>query len=151
MNRRSFMQRCFGVLGGVVAVFVPSKASPEELTDFPANPDMKAWALKPPERCTFHGRKIKGYGNRIFWEANTAKFGKWDGIDMYESAILPTSDRLRYFHKHEGRLFWVGEHETWEIQYTGDKHCPFQWTECFYPCENEVPELYGIRRTNEKD
>lgn len=121
-NRRGFMQRCFGVLGGMVAAFGGSKIT--------TGNTRKSFAVPVHYRdktstginrffTPFHGYLLRANDNRLSWE--------WGNGDSGTLVILPTEDRFKHFHLFEGRLFWVGERETWEIQYIGGVSV-FQWT-----------------------
>ena len=121
MNRRRFIQRCLVVLGGTTAVFMPSKAK-SEIIFAPRQPEEKQRNIA---YCTFRGYRFIGIGNGIIWKeiGPPATLGTWTPSVWVK---LPTLDRIRYFHVYKNQLFWVGEHETWEIQYCEEESLKFQ-------------------------
>ena len=115
MNRRGFIQ---SVIAGLAALFLPKKAK-AEIRDNAANrTDDKHFKRFEDKRfIRFRGYLFCAHENIILWE-------KWDKLSESGSGrggsalvTLPTIDRFRFFKQHQGKLFWVGERETWEIEY----------------------------------
>lgn len=110
LNRRGFIQRCFAGVAGAIVAFMPGKV--ESTTTTPSGPTTTTPSAEPKEwaEICFHGYRFLGHNNEIMW--------MWipDNGDSGTKVVLPTFNRIRYFHVHEDKLFWVGEHETWEIK-----------------------------------
>lgn len=127
MNRRNFIQRCFAAVTGAYAAFVPGKASPDIV-----------FAPRKPKECIdiyFKGYRFTGFRNEIMWKKIDGN--GWRG-GVKTKVQLPTFDRIRYFHHYQGQLFWVGEYETWEIQYIGGD-LEFQY-QLFNNWSNKTPK-----------
>ena len=157
-NRRGFMQTIAGFL---VIPFLPkSKAKPDVVfAQRKPKDSLGGWEAlqseaKPRniriEYCTFRGYRFMGVGNGISWKeiGPPATLGTWVRA-IYTK--LPTFDTIRYFHVHEDQLFWIGEHETWEIQYTGEKNHPFQWTPALAEWHNFTVTIHQRARTFKKE
>lgn len=131
MNRRGFIQ---SVIGVVAALFLPKKAKAEipaittiggvkngenpYLTDEYKQRLEQSFEKLHPSSCNFRGYHFVGCGNRIFWFKSEREWG-WND--------LHTHDRIRCFVLYRDELFWLGEHERWEIQYTREGAHPFQF------------------------
>jgi hypothetical protein len=119
MNRRGFFKTITGLAAGVYAAFVPSKAKL-----FVANViyEVKEGG-QPPEKKRglayyFRGHIFEGYEKRVIYYIDGVFFGRVD---------LPTSDNIICFIEDEGRLYWLGNREIWEIRHTAEKDRPFQF------------------------
>ncbi|KKM74736.1 hypothetical protein LCGC14_1397400 [marine sediment metagenome] len=128
MNRRSFFKIVTGFVAGVYVACVPGKKSKADVDKIISetlsnDPNWKSTKIleKPWHHSHFKDRHFIAHEKRIRWSV-VGEFSKWSQPDYVD---LPSFDACEGLINSEGKLYWLGFSELWEICYTGEHQQPF--------------------------